>query len=189
MPVVNITHNIPRVRNDMVFFGRVTLPNELEHLSEQAGKVVVFTIKKYIPGMRLAPGQKRPSTGKLHAEFGIAEPDKTSNPSFNPSNAIFQISKRTGRNTRIHVLIGTKTSYASYANSGFSVSSKRLVKFTNTGQIRWVRPFYFPGYNFAEKGIAEATPIVKGIYRNGILKITPQFRARMRNRDVFGRFK
>jgi len=185
MVTINITHNIPQVIREYEVMSRVTLPRELEDSAEQAGLVLENSIRKYIPGRRLAPGQKEPSTGRLHASFGHARPEFTTNPEFNPDEAYFKIRKR-GR--RIQVIIGTTVPYAEPMNNGFTMKETRRVFFPDSGVFRMVSPFYFSGYHFIEKGLAEATSIVQGVFLSGVERAIgiKRFRAIAQKRDIRG---
>ncbi len=185
--IIRVTHNIPTVVQQFEVMSRITLPRELEDTSEQAGLVLENSIKKHIPGRRLVAGQKKASTGRLHATFGHARPELTTNPEFNSNEAVFRITKH-GR--RIRVVVGTLVNYAEPVNEGFVMAEMRRVFFSDQGIFRTVSPFFFMGYHFIEKGLAEATEVIKDMYLGGVERSfgLKRFRAVAQKRDVLGRF-
>jgi len=193
---IKFTHNILQVQNQFIVMERITIPRQFEQDAEKSGKVLIRLIKNHIPGARLVPGQRFPSTNRLLASFGIAEPQLTSNPDFNPDDAIFKILKR---NNRIQVVVGTSVPYAAAVNDGFTMEGPKRVFFKNTGQWATVNTFFFPGRHFVEKGEAEADKIIHEYFRAGVDKaiganalrsksIGQRFRSLAQPRDIKGQF-
>lgn len=184
---INVTHNIVEVQNHFLTLGRVTIPAQFERDAEQAGRVLVALTKKYIPGIRLAPGQRRSSSGRLGASYGVAEPHLTHSPEFNPDDAIFEVRKV---KNRIHMVVGTHVPYGAAVNDGFTMKGPRKVFFENTGQVLTIPTFFFPGYHFIEKGKEEAEPIIRGVFQKGLEQAMglKTFRSLAQPRNIKGQF-
>ena len=127
--------NIEALKEEMILHARLTIPEYAEELADDILRIYTNTVRKHIPaGHRLAPGQKKLSTGRLWSGFGDREAGVlTNNPASTLADNVAIIRRKKGRSVRFHVIVGTNVSYAAYVNDGRGQGQRHKYAFIEQG--------------------------------------------------------
>lgn len=158
---------------------KVHLPDAIEKNAEDAARIMVTQVRKYIPAYhRKLPQQKRKSSGRLWSSFGIPDKRVKEGEYFDPSDAVLKIKKGSGKQLKFYVTVGTKVYYGPYANYGIGPGNRIA-------------------YYFIENGADDARDIIADKLEYSIEEslrpdvkksITSRFTAATQTRDARGRF-